>query len=262
MKLAYFSFFSIALFFAFPVLAQEKIENAGFLPGNIWYSKDPFTAGDRIDIHTIVFNSGGRSFTSTVEFYDGETLLGKREVTVSPNGGYSDVSIPWKVTEGYHKIYAVIKNTAVTNNRTDESEKFVAAPTSAGNATSSAKTFVTEKLDVAKEYAEKNLPAPVLDTAQAGAGALEWLREESKAWADGKAADFNTKIAVLASAPSKDAVTDAGKFLGGAERPLAYIGAFAMSLAAMALDSKLLFYGGLFAILFFGIRFVKRTFFF
>lgn len=50
-------FFFIILFFVFasPVaLAQIKVDNAGFVPGNIWYSKDPFFASDSIEIHTIV----------------------------------------------------------------------------------------------------------------------------------------------------------------------------------------------------------------
>ncbi|MBX4215572.1 hypothetical protein KW797_01340 [Candidatus Parcubacteria bacterium] len=243
-----------------PALAfgQEKIENVGFPPGNIWYSKDPFVVGERIDIHTAVFNSTAKAFTSAVEFYDGEVLLGKREVSVLPGGGFTDVSISWKVTEGYHKIYAVLKNASVVNNRTDESEKYVAGAGTA-SATSSAKTFVTEKLDLAKEYATSNLPAPVVEGAAMAESALEEARLAGKKWSDAKGAELNTKLAAV---PKASAADDAGKFFAGAERPLAYVGVFLASIASALFGSTLFFYTGLIALLFFIVRFVKRTFFF
>ena len=269
--------FSVAiLIFPASLSAQEKIENVGFMPGNIWYSKDPFFAGDNISIYTIVFNSGTDEFSGTVLFYDSDKLLGKVPISLGANGQFKSVSIEWKALPGYHKIFAVIKTpkliregisspVIIGNEKSDESEKFVRSLEKPESATTTVKNFFDEKAEFAKEYAEKNLPAPVSEAISKVSSLLESVREEGKLWGDERRVELNEKIKKLneeearTKSLNKEAYTSA---LDRVEKPLAYVYAFFVGAIAYIFCSKLFFYGGLLAILYFIIRFLKRIFFF
>jgi len=88
-------------------LAQES--NAGFVPSNIWYSKDPFTEGDKIKIYTLIFNPESAQMSGSVSFFDKNVLLGKKDFTV-PANGVRDVSVEWTATAGSHVIFGRIEN--------------------------------------------------------------------------------------------------------------------------------------------------------
>jgi len=57
--------------------AYAQSSNAGFVPGNIWYSLDPFLEGDKIKIYTLIFNPDPRELSGTVVFFDNSVFLGK-----------------------------------------------------------------------------------------------------------------------------------------------------------------------------------------
>lgn len=96
--------FSIAVSAHAAVDAQ--VRDAGFVPSNIWYSEDPFFAGDSIRIYTVIFNGSLYDLTGSVEFLDNGVLIGKTSFTVAKGGHVRDVSVPWKATEGKHVITA------------------------------------------------------------------------------------------------------------------------------------------------------------
>src|SRR6185436_8374955 len=74
------------------IFAQSS--NAGFAPGNIWYSQDSFQEGDKVRIYTIVFNPDGRQLSGTVIFFDNSVFLGKKDFTVEPKA-VKDVFMEW-----------------------------------------------------------------------------------------------------------------------------------------------------------------------
>ncbi len=88
----------------------KTYHNLGFLQGNIWYSKDPFFAGDTIRVYSAVYNSSAHDLVGTVEFLDGAALLGSVPFSVQGGGRMKDVWIDWKVAKGDHKITARIVN--------------------------------------------------------------------------------------------------------------------------------------------------------
>src|SRR5438552_250675 len=98
----------VLLFFLMPVGALAQ-SNAGFIPSNIWYSKDPFEEGDKIKIYTLIFNPDSRQLSGTVSFFDQDNLLGKKTFTVTAKG-VKDIAIDWMATVGSHKIYAKIES--------------------------------------------------------------------------------------------------------------------------------------------------------
>lgn len=266
------------LFFGSPVTrAEEKVGNAGFTQGNIWYSKDPFFAGDVVIVHTVVFNSGPDEISGTVEFYDAVTLLGKIPFNISPSGGFKNVTMEWKVSEGYHKIFALIQAPKVMRNgvantitldyyKTNESERFVKArETKAESATTTVENYFDEKINFAKEYADKNLPAPISQSVNTVAAKLENARIESKAWVDKKGAGVNKKIVKLKEAEAKKAALgekESNFTAASLDKPFNYLYALALSAVSSIFDSKFLFYGALLVLLFLIIRFIKRIFFF
>lgn len=110
MLLKKFGIILLLIFFLTPtakIFAQTT--NAGFVPGNIWYSKDPFAEGDKIKIYTLIFNPDTRKFSGTVNFFDNSILLGTKKFNVAGTST-EDVSIDWTATAGDNEIFAQIQN--------------------------------------------------------------------------------------------------------------------------------------------------------
>ena len=96
--------FSILIFLLIgnSVLVQSSTINAGIVSG-LWYSKAPFFDGDQIRIYTAIQNQSSFDITGTVQFFDGETVIGESEFSVV-NGSFIKEWIDWEVTQGYHSI--------------------------------------------------------------------------------------------------------------------------------------------------------------
>lgn len=92
----------------FAQASESPIKNAGFVPANIWYSKDPFFAGETIRIYTIIFNGSTYDLSGTVEFLDNGVAIGKTDFSLSSGGRVRDVWVDWKALEGKHVITARI----------------------------------------------------------------------------------------------------------------------------------------------------------
>lgn len=111
MSLKKFWLILLLIFFLLPTakIFAQTTTNAGFVPSNIWYSKDPFQEGDKIKIYTLIFNPDTRKFSGTINFYDNDTLLGTKSFTVTGTST-EDIFINWTVTAGNHEIYGQIEN--------------------------------------------------------------------------------------------------------------------------------------------------------
>lgn len=107
--------FKILIFLGFILIPFfVNAQSAGFLSDNIWYSKDPFFAGDKVRIYSAIFNSTEWDISGKVGFYDSQNLLGKAEFFVERNGNLSKTWIDWQIIEGEHKISARIEEARVT----------------------------------------------------------------------------------------------------------------------------------------------------
>ncbi len=95
---------------SFAQAADLPIKNAGFVPANIWYSKDPFYAGESIRIYTIVFNGSTYDLSGEVEFLDNGVIIGKTKFSLAKGGRVQDVWVDWKATQGAHTITARLIN--------------------------------------------------------------------------------------------------------------------------------------------------------
>src|SRR3989338_2094344 len=87
-----------------PLRAQGALlSNAGFLQGGIWYSKDPFFAGETVRVYAALFNSSSEDIAGTVEFLDNKRSLGAADFFVERGGKFVQVWVDWNVTEGEHR---------------------------------------------------------------------------------------------------------------------------------------------------------------
>lgn len=92
----------------FAYAADSIIKNAGFVPANIWYSKDPFFSGDKIRVYTILFNGSAYDLEGVVKFFDNGVSIGETNFSISGGGRVRDIWIDWESKEGKHTITARI----------------------------------------------------------------------------------------------------------------------------------------------------------
>ena len=85
---------------------------SGFVPKQIWYSKDKLIEGETVEIYTSVWNGENEPILVKVDFFDFDIILGSREIVVKSNE-LKDVSIVWKVTAGEHEISAKIVSSEI-----------------------------------------------------------------------------------------------------------------------------------------------------
>lgn len=92
---------------------ETPIKNAGFVPANIWYSKDPFFAGDKIRIYTVIFNGSTEDIVGKVEFLDNDLPVDTTDFSLAGGGRVRDVWVDWVAESGKHVITARITEVSV-----------------------------------------------------------------------------------------------------------------------------------------------------
>ena len=95
------------LFCPFFNLRAEVINDLSFMPENVWYSGGELKDGEVVNIHTAIWNGLNDKVVMKIDFYDKDTLLGARDLSIEPKD-LSEVSISWRVTAGEHYISAKI----------------------------------------------------------------------------------------------------------------------------------------------------------
>lgn len=96
----------IALFPAAPLFAATA--PAGVPKDALWFSKEPFFAGETITVFTVVYNSTDYRLSGTMELRDGTTTISKKDFIVDTLGASQIVSFPLAVTAGNHLFTVVI----------------------------------------------------------------------------------------------------------------------------------------------------------
>lgn len=92
---------------------EAPIKNAGFVPANIWYSKEPFFEGDKIRIYTVIFNGSTEDIVGAVEFLDNGALISATDFSLASGGRVRDVWVDWVAESGKHVITARITEVSV-----------------------------------------------------------------------------------------------------------------------------------------------------
>ena len=97
---------SLSLFCPTHVFAAST-SSVDFVRNQIWFSKQPFRAGEQVKIYTSVLNGGTADTRGSVEFYDDQTLLGTTQFSVL-SGGSQIVWVRWLAASGEHRFRAKI----------------------------------------------------------------------------------------------------------------------------------------------------------
>ncbi len=97
-----------------PQILFAVVVPAGTLENSIWFSKDPFFAGEHITINTLLYNSSEYTLEGVLVLYDGTSTIGTRNFAIGNDGASTIISIPWTVTRGEHSFSSVISNSFLT----------------------------------------------------------------------------------------------------------------------------------------------------
>ena len=276
----YFVFFILLYLISFSSVQAESLTTTGFIPGQIWYSKDVIVEGDTVKIYTAIWNNSTSSLSAKVEFYDKNIILGTRDVVV-PSLGLKEASISWKVTAGDHLISAKIISPSIMtggkkqvvildNNTTEESRKFVpiVIKTIEGNPATSGDIFKSQ-IDKATSSLDNILPTSISTPISKNLGLIDTFRDDtnkkislskdltkekidalskSDDTSDGATSKTDEKV----STDSKTGIEDA------TSKPIAYIKLFFLSVLSFIFSSKLVFYAVLVFLIFLIIRSIYR----
>ena len=93
---------SVLLFTLLPFCAQAASTSAGLSKDSVWFSQDPFFAGERVVVFVLVYNSNSKEMKGVLELFDGTTKIGTREFSIKGEGGSEVVEFPWDVAGGNH----------------------------------------------------------------------------------------------------------------------------------------------------------------
>lgn len=242
-----------------PCAYAQVSSTTGFIPGQIWYSKEPLVEGDTVTVYTAVWNGDPQPLSARVEFYDKNVILGVRDIVV-PKTSLQDVSISWKVTAGDHTLSAKIisssvtlgsKKESITLDRavTSEDRQFVAVVIKkVDGAPASSADVVKSQVDKAGASLDTILPQSVSKPLSDSANSLDTFRDTTythiaSALTDTKKyLESTPKKEVKASESSKASVAET-KPLDATEKPIAYIKLFFLTVLGFVFGNKLVFYG-------------------
>ena len=271
--------FYITLLLALSLLPVCRIyaqaTNAGFVPGNIWYSIDPFEEGDRVKIYTVLFNPDQREFSGTVIFFDKATFLGKKEFAVGSRG-VKDISIDWTATVGDHTIFAKIENAKflisagkyedvyLLGNQTEESKRTVAKKIisktvaeddinkNSISVIDNVNAISSKSIENIKKVIGENTPEFLVEPIISTAIATENFRSDMDQTLENKKETIQNQIKALESNK-----TETNKFL----KPFKYVESFFFALLSFIFNSKIIFYGSLVIIIFLILRYIWHLIF-
>lgn len=263
----------IFTFFCGHVYAAD-VSNTGFIPGQIWYSENPLVEGQTVKVYTAVWNGDNYPLEANVEFYDKNVILGTRSISV-PKDTIQNVSISWKVTAGDHVISAKILSSKIIEsgksspvvlerNTTEEDRKFVSKLIEQIDGTPVSSTdAIKNKLDETKANLSDVLPNSLATPISNSLSSVDDFRDEtytkitvSKDETKKEIESLNNKNTVKGTSTSPSKVSK--KSLGGADKPIAYIKLFFLSIFSFIFGTPFVFYLVIAFLLFLIIRSIYR----
>ncbi|OGI63295.1 hypothetical protein A2818_01560 [Candidatus Nomurabacteria bacterium RIFCSPHIGHO2_01_FULL_40_12] len=266
----------ILVFLLLPTyVAHAQSSNAGFVPGNIWYSLDPFEENDKIQIYTVLFNPDQREFSGTVIFFDKTTFLGKKDFAIGARE-VKDMFIDWTVTAGDHTIFAKIENAKflisagkyedvyLLGNQTEESKRTVAKKIisktvaeddinkNSISVIDNVNAISSKSIENIKKVIGENTPEFLVEPIISTAIATENFRSDMDQTLENKKETIQNQIKTLESNK-----TETNKFL----KPFKYVESFFFALLSFIFNSKIIFYGSLVIIIFLILRYIWHLIF-
>lgn len=266
------------LSFGNKIIFAQNLSTTGFIPSNIWYSKDPFEEGDKIKIYTLVFNSDKRELSGSVLFFDNNVLLGKKNFIAAPSS-VAQVSINWNVNAGDHDIFAKIESSKFTisagkyedvylnENESEHSKrtvnkKIVLDSTNKNTVdTSNQNTSTTgDQISNIANTIKENTPDIIAKPLIATANVTEDFRNGVENNLIKKEVEINKDIKNLSNVSNKKTETSFLK-KPSIQKPFKYVQLFFVKLFGFIFKYKIVFYVVSFFVILFLLRFLWQKFF-
>lgn len=260
----------IAVFLAAPLFALGAVSQAGFPTRTLWFSKDPFFAGDQVLIFSAITKSGPDGLSGTVEFFDGSISIGKTNFAIATDEGAKGVSLSWKAAAGSHSISAqfveaytirsgvktaltLLPNEARTETITtivdtdtnkngiadtvDQANKIKEATQLASTTSAGFMGTVTNLESKASEY----IPAAVTEKAAGVTAFLESAREGLSSAVQNEQAHAHDRIAVIKAHTEVPGGAGMDTY-DVAEKPFRYVELFALWVVAFIAQHPIIYY--------------------
>ena len=261
--------FLFSFIFLLSLHSAEASSVSGFIPGQIWYSKDTLVAGDTVRVYTAVWNGDSTPLAVHVDFYDNSVILGSRDASM-PAVTLEDISIPWKITEGDHLISAKItssttvvsgkkESVSIDNKSTSEDHQFIPvvikkSDGSVATSTDVLKAQVDKLSSVVDSKISSVIPNSVAGSVSHNIVSLEGVRT-----------NLLKTVTNLKVAAEKDVNTvhkstsrQSSQNTNSTDKPFAYAKLLLISLSYSILDNRIIIYGISIVLLFFILRFIYR----
>jgi hypothetical protein len=273
MKKYFLSTFILFSFLVLPICVFA-VTNSGFIPGQIWYSKETLVEGDTVNVHTAVWNGEKSSLSVKVEFYDKNVILGVRDIVLL-SSELKDVYVPWKITAGDHIISAKIISSSATvsgkkesisldRNTTLNDKQFVSVITKNDQgvpvSTSPLSDALKNQLNNTTMEINSIVPEKVATTISDSITSLDNFRDEtSLQMATMKDATQN-ELDKIKIEEQKNTQTPSKKvdIQTATEKPITYIKLFLLTILTFIFTNKIVFYGICIFVVFLILRFIYR----
>ena len=240
--------------FLFPSLTFAS--SVSFVTDPIWFSPEPVVEGQKVTVHTQLYNGESVALSATAFFFDGKVVLGQKPVTL-PALSSKDITILWTPTAGAHDLSVSLVNatldnrekTPVTLDPKDVPTLRVVVPkklTTGGDDTTPTFPTIQKGLDTVSEKVSDILPDPVEQKLDSVFSTVDDFRTETATSIELKRQEYKQNIKDAFDADitnGADAITNKGEMKDvQLKKPLAYVGLFFMTLFGFIFKIKAVFY--------------------
>jgi hypothetical protein len=264
-------FFLIVLIFLSFAASHAAYADTSFLDTPLQLYPAAPKENDLVSLTAVVGNTADYTFAGAVVFYDGDTILGRKEVSVVP-GGISTATVKFKIGAGDHKFSARIENPSrvlgsgiveplgVSIEQASMSSHVSALPVRAlvADATTNTEDVALLKtIDATQEKVLSTLSPQTRSTVEKTATSVDTWRADTAKNALMKREEAKKKIDA-ASNPKKVTSSKTGQAKTVADGPFAYVAYIFYGLVALVFGSQFVFYVGGVILLVLIVRFVFR----
>jgi len=104
------------------ICLATTINNAGFIPGPLWFSKYPIFSEESVRIYTTVYNNSEYDLEGSVFFQINGHEIDSVNFSLAKGVGSRDVWVDWVAQKGNAEISAIIKNLKASNTEIEFSD--------------------------------------------------------------------------------------------------------------------------------------------
>lgn len=239
----------------------------GFITNPLWLTPEAPKEGEKATLSAAFRNADTGLLSGTVVFYDGDILLAKKPITISPNQ-IATVSTSFTTTAGSHSFKASMESVSRTDTSSGAVEPMVLPETTAKlpelsvskkvglaaqagtDASGSGENAILKQVDKAEKTVLAVIPEPTKKAVAGVTSSIDsWREEKVKTFEDGRTAakqviaDQNkTKLQTVNTIAGSKEVEVSDAKGGPLDGPWANIKLFFFSVLKYLFNTPLLFY--------------------